>query len=744
MSVFKNLYDKYSERYVRDLLEVSKTVAGVQSVQELDEIFQESISMLVRSAEELVAPFDAFDVIELLRMKEFPMVPDPRIINSEGAAIHIELIASILLSRGFRKPSTWLPRGNQAAEAVEELHYIALQMVAITTSVIQAKARIDGGALSQLTADYQTSKIGISNFQFDGVREDIDSEIFSNDLVKSLMEKFLGYSFPELLSVRHAIRSIGGKRMTTLRDETADIVAKYESLDPREIPVEEFAKFEEAFHSLCVTPGNRAAFTAEDIEVESGIDISRVEMILSSHSQEFDASVEAKTRVLQILSGDMTFQERPLLRDEDGYCIAVANEIGSDSLRRVFESAINGDPKAFRRYDQKVRAKVSEKLAVEHISRILGAASINLGFEYYSTEDPSSFIHLSNTAEAPWDSANLVESDALLVLGDIAVVVEVKAKSISVKSRRGNKQRMATDLKDLIRKAASQATRLKQLIEVNGGVWDHRRKWVDLSVVREVYSIIALLDDTGPAAIQTFELQESGLIDGNHLPWIVSLHDLAVIAELIDQPEQFLTYLRTRTSATSTRMFAVDELDLFTAFLDGDLFKLAKDADKFRRVPLIGSTNGPIDVWIRRHELPVSEQSSIRKPELNISRWTRAVVRVVAESNDNCCLTAAVDLLEAGVRNPDRLDSFLRRFMGSQPGNDELSLVKYSFERGNQKSELRFYSFGSNMKVQQTRGAMSKAQSANWRNLTRERTTVFLFDHERNFIEGFCLTESSN
>src|SRR5699024_10087298 len=114
------------------------------------------------------------------------------------------------------------------------------------------------------------------------------------------------------------------------------------------------------------------------------------------------------------------------------------------------------------------------------------------------------------------------------------------------------------------------------------------------------------------------------------------------------------------------------------------------DADKFRRVPLIGSTNGPIDVWIRRHELPVSEQSSIRKPELNISRWTRAVVRVVAESNDNCCLTAAVDLLEAGVRNPDRLDSFLRRFMGSQPGNDELSLAKYSFERGNQKSELRF------------------------------------------------------
>ena len=69
------------------------------------------------------------------------------------------------------------------------------------------------------------------------------------------------------------------------------------------------------------------------------------------------------------------------------------------------------------------------------------------------------------------------------------------------------------------------------------------------------------------------KLIRSGVIADNRYPWVVSLHDLAVISEVLDRPAELLIYLQRRTDPGVSKYFwSSDELDLFMLFLQGGLY----------------------------------------------------------------------------------------------------------------------------------------------------------------------------
>jgi hypothetical protein len=161
----------------------------------------------------------------------------------------------------------------------------------------------------------------------------------------------------------------------------------------------------------------------------------------------------------------------------------------------------------------------------------------------------------------------------LFLVEDVAVCVEVKAKSLSRQARGGHVRRLSTDLRETVGDATSQALRLEELIRVNGGIWLEGHSWLDLSGIREIRSVAVCLDDIGPLATALDELVRADVIKSERFPWIVTLHDLSVIAEVLDRPCEFLLYLRRRTeSEVSLKFHSIDELDLFMLFLDGGLY----------------------------------------------------------------------------------------------------------------------------------------------------------------------------
>lgn len=61
-------------------------------------------------------------------------------------------------------------------------------------------------------------------------------------------------------------------------------------------------------------------------------------------------------------------------------------------------------------------------------------------------------------------------------------------------------------------------------------------RWLDLTAAREVHTIVVCLDDFGPAALMLDELVRNGTLTQIQLPWIVSLYDLLVCADVLDDP----------------------------------------------------------------------------------------------------------------------------------------------------------------------------------------------------------------
>ena len=229
-------------------------------------------------------------------------------------------------------------------------------------------------------------------------------------------------------------------------------------------------------------------------------------------------------------------------------------------------------------------ATSSKRESVAALERVLPpSAHFRNAFNY--------FVPANDAERAAADPARYtkkVEGDHLVVVDDVAIIVEDKAGAVSPVAKGGKINRLRTDLTSIITKAANQAHRLGDLIERDGGVRTGDG-WVDLSQIREVHTIAVSLDDLLSVATATIELVQAGLIDPANIPWTVSVHDLELITELVDRPAEFLLYLRRRRDPLTTHVFmAPDELDLFLLFFEGNLWAEPDPDEVHRTFPFTG------------------------------------------------------------------------------------------------------------------------------------------------------------
>lgn len=587
----------------------------------------------------LVEDADAFDVIELMRMREFPPVPDPNL-EWEGSPLNVEIVAAMLLGRSSRKPDIKTPRmDTRPHEAITELHERAQRLGRLATYRQQFEARLSDDPLAPLAATYQSSVLYIRNLQYDTIREEHERQLFDNAIATPLMAEHLGYTYPDVLTVRDSMHKLSGDRMTKLRNDTGDILMRHRGTAPADIPQEAMQEFMAGMIPFMFLPAERAVITPEDVANDTGADLTAIRSVMASFSQTFDETIAPARRVYDLLTSSNPFQTTPLVSDGEGNYVETTNGVGLDSLRRIIEGALAGT-KQFHSYDKKVRQVVSERLALRSLEKLLRSAPKLAGFKYYAPVDNESHSVLGADCADPKRLGKPVEGDGLFIVGDVAICVEVKGKSMATAARRGDVKRLWSDLKATIGEGCKQAARLEALIEANAGLWLEDGTWLDLSVVRELRSVVALLDDVGPLGTSLGDHRETGLLPADRTPWVTSLHDLETIAQVCDRPSEFLLYLRRRAdSDVATYYKASDELDLFMLFMNADLY-VEPDPDELRaqhptRPPvtsrdrrnrarsaiptMVGEQCGPLNAWMDRHNLdhfPVGEPPP-EKPTYN-------------------------------------------------------------------------------------------------------------------------------
>ncbi len=260
----------------------------------------------------LVQDADAFDVIELMRLRELGVATQAA---PGGSALAIEIVAAVLLSRGSRKPSA-LPRDETRPHvAVNELHQRALRLMRLAQARQLAEAALNGDPLPMLAAEYQGAVMGIRNLQYSSVRDAHEARLFDNERAANLMQKHLGYTYPQVVAVREAIREVSSQRMTELRDGTAEIMLRNQGVPPGQIPAAEAEEVVSQMVALMFLPGDRATISANDVAPLAGVDDETALAVLTSFSQFFDSAVSAMDRVYDMLVGTNPFLGTPLVSD---------------------------------------------------------------------------------------------------------------------------------------------------------------------------------------------------------------------------------------------------------------------------------------------------------------------------------------------------------------------------------------------------------------------------------------------
>ena len=651
--------------------------ARCADIAEMNDLLLRLVHENVERMQSLVADADAFDVIELMRLRESPPVPDLALtIGHGGSAAAMELVALLLLCRASRKPDPTPREETRPHEAIPELHESATSLLRCSLFKLQAEAALRSeDPLARLASEYQSSLVQIRSMQYASIQDAFNEALFGNATMTTILKATLGFTYDDLISVRRAIDRIHSDAFMQARDALGEVVGEWDGGRFSQSR-ERIAEGRRAFLDLMFLPGERASFRVEDIATEVPIHPQVIEKVLEAFSSHFSAEQDPARLVSDFLRGRNPLNPATLASDGEGNYLVISLAIGTDSLRRMVEGVLKGT-RHWKAYER-IRKEASERLTTQYLAKALGTPPRRTNLKYLAPKAGMDYSTLGASCPNPLLVGEQTEADGLFVIEDVAICAEVKARSVADSARRGDNARLSRELKDTIGSAAQQARRLESLIEQNGGLWLEGGTWLDLSSVQEVRSVVVGLDDYGPAGIVLDELRRAGVIADEKLPWVTSLHDLATVSLVLDRPSEFLLYIRRRSaSGVSTHFRAVDELDLFMLFLRGGLY-VEPDPDLMHRLypatdpptavdyrryaednqmTRVATFTDPLDAWMYASE---GRARPTKKPAFQAHQWALGLLDFLAEGRKPGWFRFGADLLSLSVRTQSRLASSIK------------------------------------------------------------------------------------
>lgn len=492
--------------------------------------------------------------------------------------------------------------------------------------------------------------------------------LFSDPTVNSDCAEVLGFMGSDAVDVMAAVRAIAIRnlqgrhdRMFDMRERMAPIIEQSQqgTADPDPAATKALLEeFKTALEDLTTHVDTATVIDPAEVAIETGIAVDTVEALLDAYTYK---PVDLDTALDRFFTGDNPLRTAPIVTDVQGRRMLVHDALALPAVSEVIETRLKSAGKTDAFY--KRRGVVAEDEALDLLAGVYPGATVHRGFEYF-VPDPD--VPVAQTS--PETYTKLVEGDGLVVIDDVALIIEVKANALNAKARSGVAVRLRDQLGKIITKAAEQADRLRERIADDGQLRLRDGSMLDLSNVREIHTIAVSLEDLSGVSTTTAALIDAGLLPPDTVPWTVSVHDLRIICELLERPSELLFYLRRRSNPDATRkFFAVDELDLYLYALEHGLFVVpdperraaampfkaeASVADKRRfaaqRPTLIESQTEPLDAWYAAKIDP--DRPEVAKPALNVDADLLVIVDALAATGEPGWLSTAATLLEQDAR----------------------------------------------------------------------------------------------
>jgi hypothetical protein len=530
---------------------------------------------LQTAAEEVVRRACGLDLITVVSSARIEMIMDRAVTGSEPAAALLELIGLVLACRDSR--------GGVVPSATAESEFLPPTILAAAHEALEAGSLI--ALFGSPSADAESAilfysiqrEISLRNPVYPHMLLDTLRGLFGDREVNEDCIAAMGFAGIEAVNVMEALQSMTIKelevrfaRMEAARDASLPHLQSWQqrSEDEQQPPsAEQRAAMQEFFDAVQELTTNIAqAFIIDPDAVagHTGYQRSTVEAVLDAFTAKDLAGID---EILdRFFHGDNPLRTAPIAADGQGRRMLIDDALALPAVREVIEARLKAASRqaAYERH----RGAWVEKAAIDLLEGAFPGAKVYRGFNYF-VPDPNA----GSLQTDPHQFTKRVEGDGLILIDDVALIIEVKAVSLTAEARGGVARRLRGKLRDIVTNAANQATRLRDRIVADGRIRLDDDEWVDASGVREIHTIAVGLEDLSGVTTATAMLAAAGVLSPDSIPWTVSVHDLRIVIELLDRPSELLLYLRRRTHPEATLKYrAVDELDLFLLFLKRGLY----------------------------------------------------------------------------------------------------------------------------------------------------------------------------
>ncbi len=364
----------------------------------------EAIS-IVRQISSAAEPFDAFDVLENVRLSQVMTNPETyQETEHEGSAAVIELTALALAARGHRAGSeegtdNHRPRADAAVQEVLDEVRRAVDLGTMSTS-LDALADVTDSTAIQLGALLR--EMNVRNLSYNHMLEDTLTGLFDESSIETDCRVAMGCSVREIRGVFTAILSLHDEawreRFAAIGDFVDLMQNEMDKAD--EAPAdyspspEVLAQSGELWDAAWNDPADASTFSYAAIAMKAGIDAKVVRQVIDVFAydmSERDAGLAAE----DFFGGHAPFRTRPILRDPGGSWVPVHARLLLPAVRERVEQRLKGagrwEPYAKHRGDYLERASLA--LLAPHFP----TATIHHGLEYF-VPNPDSGVLESNSS----------------------------------------------------------------------------------------------------------------------------------------------------------------------------------------------------------------------------------------------------------------------------------------------------------------------------------------------------------
>jgi hypothetical protein len=322
-------------------------------------------------------------------------------------------------------------------------------------------------------------------------------------------------------------------------------------------------------------------FTSQEVSKASGIDNSLVEAVLAA----FTLPEGEKNENFRNLHDFNVANATPLLHTRDGAFILFQQYSLAEALYESPFYWMNSD----RNYANAAmlhRGRFTEEFSRERLERVFGKDNVHSNVDIYESKGGKS-----------------AEIDVLVLFGNRAIVLQAKSKRLTLEARRGNDGQIKEDFQKSVQDSYDQGYKCAKLLS------NPKCKLVDANSreiaipkrLKEVY-ILCVVSDCYPALnFQAQQLLKFERTEGIQPPLITDVFTLDTMAEMLESPLRFLSYVNRRTGYYD-KLIARDELTILSYHLKRNLWI----EDKYDDVMIEDDFSADLDVAmaVRRDNVP--------------------------------------------------------------------------------------------------------------------------------------------